>query len=156
MIPYFLLAVDAFPLKTYIMKPYSRRDLTEEERIANYRFSRGRRIVENTFGILTNVFRVFHTPINLSPVKAEKVVLAAWALHNFLRLNCRESYNLPNTDSETHQESPSSALASCHNTASKNYSTEAKETRDELKRYFNTVGRVPWQDCQAYAFWEFV
>lgn len=35
--PYFYIADDAFPLRTWMMKPYSRRNLTEEERIFNYR-----------------------------------------------------------------------------------------------------------------------
>jgi hypothetical protein len=37
------------------------------------------------FGILTSRFTVFQKPIPLEPEKVEKVVLASYVLHNFLR-----------------------------------------------------------------------
>jgi len=35
--PFFLIGDDAFPFKTWMLKPYSRRNLTDDERIFNYR-----------------------------------------------------------------------------------------------------------------------
>ena len=53
-IPHFVIRDDAFPLREWMMKPFSLRNMTDEERIFNYRLSRTRRIVENAFGILAN------------------------------------------------------------------------------------------------------
>ena len=55
---YFLLDDNAFTLMPWMVKPYSRGQLTKEERIANYRISRDRRVVENALGILVSHFRV--------------------------------------------------------------------------------------------------
>ena len=75
-LPYMLVADDAFPPRQYIQKPYSQAGLTREKRIFNYRLSRARRIVENVFGILANRFRVFMTPIGLTPETMEQIVMA--------------------------------------------------------------------------------
>jgi len=62
--PYYFSAADeAFPLKTYIMRPYPRSSLTDKQRVFNFRLSLGRKTVECAFGMLTSKFRVFETPI---------------------------------------------------------------------------------------------
>ena len=55
-LPYVIVADDAFPLKQNLIKPYSFRNLSTENRIANYRISRARRVSENAFGIMANRF----------------------------------------------------------------------------------------------------
>lgn len=51
--PFVFLADDAFPLCKRIIKPYGgKQNLSDEERIFNYRLSRARRCVENAFGLL--------------------------------------------------------------------------------------------------------
>ena len=47
-IPYFFPADPAFPLQKYLITPYSRcKNLTESQRVFNYRHSRSRRIIGN-------------------------------------------------------------------------------------------------------------
>ena len=45
------VADDAFPLTKHCMKPYGRKNLSDEKRVFDYRCSRFRRISENTFEI---------------------------------------------------------------------------------------------------------
>ena len=85
-LPYTIVGDDIFPLKDWLMEPYPGRNLTEHQRIFNYRLSRCRRTIENTFGILCAKFRIFRRPIKASLPLIENIVKAAVCLHNYLRL----------------------------------------------------------------------
>ena len=85
-LPYYMVGDEIFPLKTCLMRPYAGK-LTEEQRIFNYRHSRARRAIENSFGIL--VWRIFNTPIHASVENIESYVRA---LHNYLRQTDNASY----------------------------------------------------------------
>ena len=61
--PYYMVGDDAFPLRAWMVKPYPHKYLTHDERIFNYRCSRGRRVVENAFGILASRWRCLHTAL---------------------------------------------------------------------------------------------
>jgi len=86
-VPYTLVACDAFPLTRHTMKSYAT-DFNKgsPKRDFNYRLSRTRRIVENAFGLLASVLRIFRKPIE---IKVEStvvdIVLTCVHLHNFLR-----------------------------------------------------------------------
>ncbi|XP_071479609.1 putative nuclease HARBI1 [Diadema antillarum] len=83
-IPFFFVGDDAFGLKDWMMKPYATRNMTKPERLFNYRLSRARRIVENTFGILAHRFRCLLTTMLQKPENVETIVLACCCLHNLL------------------------------------------------------------------------
>ena len=159
-LPLVLVADDAFPLKSYILKPYSLTGLTVQKRVFNYRLSRARRIVENAFGILANRFRVFMTHINLIPEKVEDIILASCALHNMLRMReeARDVYTPPGSldveDKVTHtvhlgewrRDPVSTTLVPLSKQGSNRYSRAAKDIRDKFCDYFNSdAGKVPWQ-----------
>ena len=91
-LPYVLVGDDAFPLMDNLMKPFSRKNLTTEQAIFNYRLSRAPRIVENAIGILASRFQILLREINLCPEKATTIVLTCTYLHNFLRMKKVDSY----------------------------------------------------------------
>ena len=84
-VPHVLTGDDAFGLTPYLMKPYPRSHLSNEEPVFNYRLSRMRRISENGFGIIANRWRVLRSQILLEPPFVITIVLAILVLHNFLR-----------------------------------------------------------------------
>lgn len=83
--PCFFVGDEAFQLSTKMMRPYSGQHLEAKKRIFNYRLSRARRIIENTFGILVSRWRVFRKPISMNPKTVDKIVMATICLHNFLK-----------------------------------------------------------------------
>jgi len=44
--------------------------------VFNYRLSEARRIVENAFGLLASVFRIFRKPLIIKPSTTEDITLA--------------------------------------------------------------------------------
>lgn len=56
-VPFVIIGDEAFPLKTYLLRPYPGKNLDcNEKRIYNYRICRARIVVENAFGILSQTF----------------------------------------------------------------------------------------------------
>ena len=141
---YFLLGDDAFALMPWLVKPYSRR-LTREERIANYRISRGRRVVENSFGILVKRFRVLLTTMEQRPKVVRDIMFTCVILHNMLRSHQGGADRSP-TPADDIQPPQSGQGEHGHNHNFRNPLREAKHQRDLLKYYINHVGALAGQD----------
>lgn len=140
--PHVIVGDEAFPLKTYLLRPYSRHHLGRDEakKIFNYRLSRARRIVENAFGILAARWRVFRKPLEVQPQTVDKVVLAACCLHNML---CKES----EIQSEIEPLQPNAALQNL-DYLRRNALRQAFAVRDAFKDFFvSPAGAVPWQQA---------
>lgn len=146
---------DAFPLRTNLLKPYSRVNLTLKQRVFNYRLSRARRVVENAFGILAARFRVFGKSIEVKVETVDLIVKASCALHNWLRMTSPKRYFptgcVDTEDNNTGQIIPGSwreevtELSSANRLGSNNYSNLASLLRDQYANYFMGNGSVPWQ-----------
>lgn len=151
--PYFFVGDDAFAMRTYMMKPYGRRNLDQQQKIFNYRLSRARRVVENAFGILALRFQCFLGQMRQEPETVRLLVEAAVMLHNLIRKRY-QALDVRMLDQEDAQHNlipgawRTAAITEDLNRPIRgNRDSElAKRQRDTLKYYFNSVGAVAWQD----------
>ena len=93
--PHFFVGDEAFPLRPYIMRPYPgrmNRNLLDEQTIYNYRLSRARRVIENTFGILVARRSVLNGSLSCCVRNVEKIVKCLLCLHNLLMDASQGSY----------------------------------------------------------------
>ena len=156
-LPYVFVGDEGFPLRNNLLRPYPGRNLSENKAIFNYRSSRARRIIENSFGILAARFRIFHHPINATPDRVVAFIKATIVLHNFLRV--RESVYCPpgfvdGEDGEGNvilgewrtQTGNASAMQRIGRMGSNRRNWTATSIRDDYSRYFcSPKGEVPWK-----------
>lgn len=146
---------EAFALHKNLLKPFPQQALNHQRRIFNYRLSRARNVVENAFGLITSVFRVLQTAINMKIENIRYVVLAICVLHNYLRKHSSAyvtatTFDRENTVTCTTDEGDW-RQQSCQTTPLKqnpvrNVSFEAKENRENYLKYFADKGKVSWQE----------
>ncbi|XP_025989586.2 protein ALP1-like [Solenopsis invicta] len=162
-LPYCLVGDEAFPLKEYLLRPYSGRGgLTKEKNIFNYRLSRARRVIENTFGILACQWRILRKPIIGKVETVERIVQSIVCLHNWLRkqdINKNEYI----TTSMIDHDGPNGFIPGSWRMVVENGSgyrevqragaymstRKSMEVRENFCEYFNNDGSVSWQDDYA-------
>uniref|UniRef100_A0A9J7XNE0 DDE Tnp4 domain-containing protein n=1 Tax=Cyprinus carpio carpio TaxID=630221 RepID=A0A9J7XNE0_CYPCA len=137
--PHGFVADEAFPLRRDLMRPFPGHNLSSRQRIFNYRLSRARLIVENTFGILTAQWRMCGV-IEISPANVDVCVKATCVLHNFLR----RSTNSTRTSIPSAGHGEAAGLQETR-VGSNNPTWEAIRVWEKLMTYFSTEGAVPWQ-----------
>lgn len=87
LLPYVVVGDEAFKLSIHLMKPFPRHEgrADSKKAIFNYRLSRARRVSENSFALLSQVFRIFYTPFAVNPAVTDCLIMTAGCLHNMLR-----------------------------------------------------------------------
>lgn len=99
-VPYVFLGDGAFALHKHVMKPFlGNHDIDTAERTFNQKLSSTRVIVENVFGVLTSVYRIFKKPIEININNVPIITKTCILLHNFLRKSesSRNIYTPPGT-----------------------------------------------------------
>jgi hypothetical protein len=92
-VPYLIVGDETFPLKPYLMRPYSGDKFDDQKCNFNYRLNRARRTSENTFSILTQTFRLYNRRIQAFPKHVDYIILTTCLLHNFIKKYDSYTYN---------------------------------------------------------------
>jgi len=137
-----------------MQKPFGQRNLTREERIFNYRLSRGRRVSENAFGILANRFQIMLTTMQHDPATVRLITTTCVLLHNLMRTRYPTMHNqLVDREDDDHQLIPGAwregrQMEDCVIVQGPNSANrEGKQLRNLLKHWVNSdAGKVTWQD----------
>lgn len=150
----FFVGDDAFPLKSYLLKPYKHSPLTYEQKFFNYRLSRARRIVENAFGILASRFRIFRTSISTNLTVTDRIVRTTCTIHNWLRKTSRTYLTTRCVDYENLEtgeiipglwRDANFDLQNIQPVGSNHSSRMARQLRERYTNYFVNEGAVSWQ-----------
>lgn len=135
-VPYVIVADSAFELSKRLLKPFPGvPPVGSIKRKFNEQLSRARVVVENTFGILSSVFRVFRQPMLLQPNKAKHVTMTCILLHNFLKNSSTSSQLYMPTNMDEISLRDSHCLIPLRN-VSRRPTVTASEIRDEFANYF--------------------
>lgn len=151
--PHYFLGDNAYPLKTWMLAPYSNRrrptgslEETRKRHNFNYRHSRARRSIESTFGILSAKFRCLRTMLEIEPKKVDLIVLTCCLLHNIIinlegtRYSSKEiddfEEDYRKSQQQTHPNQPQHG----------NISNRAKQLRENIKEYLYTNGKLIFEN----------
>uniref|UniRef100_A0A6P7GBK3 Uncharacterized protein LOC114335663 n=1 Tax=Diabrotica virgifera virgifera TaxID=50390 RepID=A0A6P7GBK3_DIAVI len=130
--PFVLLGDSAFPLKTYLLKPFPDANtvpVDDKDRF-NYRLSRARMVVVCSFGSIASKFGILSRPIATDVDNAIHIVKAITIIHNISR--DLEAPSNQTSYSTTFQRQQSLRRSRRYNASTR----EALQTRDLFLNFF--------------------
>lgn len=85
--PYVIVANEGFSLRTYLSRPFPRKQLVEggEKDNFNYRLARARMVVECSYGSLLSKFNILSFPIATDINNTVHIIKAITLLHNTIK-----------------------------------------------------------------------
>jgi len=135
--PFVFVGDEAFSLSENLMRPHAGHNLSEKQRIFNYRLCRARRYVECAFGILSNKWRILHTALNVPTEFSKDIVKACVLLHNLVQ--SKDGYISEETCTTQNWKSVNRAACSGPRRS-------ASDVGDRFADYFaSRGGALPWQ-----------
>lgn len=146
-LPHVIVGDEAFRLHTHIMKPYTRQASRDDKTksIFNYRLSRARRVTENAFGLLSQVFRVFYQPISIEPSTCDNLITVASCLHNMLRDAYLEENGRAFIEFNSREPVPTNNIIPIARGGGF-ANAEGFDVREAFKEFFCNEGAVSWQE----------
>ncbi|XP_035706941.1 protein ALP1-like [Folsomia candida] len=154
-LPYVFLGDDAFPRRHNLLKPYKGNFLQKTDRVFNYRLSRARMTVENSFGIMAARWRIFHSVIEADVDLVKQITLSAVILHNYL-MNKKDFNNITPDRFEDGRVQHGNWRDTVQNDngmiqiprqGTNNYTQYSAQVRNHFRDYFNSEdGPLSWQD----------
>ncbi|XP_043257511.1 protein ALP1-like [Colletes gigas] len=84
-VPFYLLGDKTIGLSDSILRPYEGKNLSYAKKIYNYRHSRAHKVVDCTFRMLVNKWRILHRPLDHHMDFSVAVIQACCLLHNYVR-----------------------------------------------------------------------
>lgn len=92
LMPYVFVGDQTFRMHPKMKKSFSRRiaSTDNQKAIFNYSLSRAHRVSENIFTLLSQMLRIFYSPISIKSQTTGDLIIVACCLHNLLRNECLE------------------------------------------------------------------
>ena len=132
-VPLFLIGDSAYPLHTWLMKPFAHNSkLTREQKTYNYRMCRARIVVENAYGRLKARWRRL---MKRNDMHTNHIIAAAYILHNMCEVHGERFHDAWLQDvarSGSNFSTPPSTVCrdGCND--------RPKQVRDAIVHYFST------------------